>query len=254
MHILRLLFFAIAVLFIRVNLAAVLLPALNFSDIVSGPKTGNTDGAGGLAPAEHGSIVTIWGNYLGESQGSSKLYFKDSSGMSHEVAHIYYWKNADGKLPGGPAELSAYHRMQEIAFSIPASAAEGPGYIYAVVNGVKSINGETGSSDSLPFTIRAGNIFFIREGGSDTVGDGSWNNSWASLEATVAGGNGKIGAGDIIYSVGVRATHGLSVGKNAQIEGTDEAHIVIAAYPGTQVAISGNDNLYYTIYYYYSNS
>ena len=74
-------------------------PALNFSDIDSGPKTGNTDGAGGLTSSRHGAIVTVWGNYPGSSQGSSKIYV---GGV--EAAHVYSWKDADGSLPGGPLQ------------------------------------------------------------------------------------------------------------------------------------------------------
>lgn len=111
------------------------VPALNFSDIESGPKTGNTDGVGS------GAIVTIWGNYLGSSQGTSKIYVGDQ-----EATAIYYWKNADGQLPSGPADLYSSHKMQEIAFSIPATAPDGLTTIKVVVSGIET--------NTLPFTVR----------------------------------------------------------------------------------------------------
>ena len=72
-------------------------PVLNFQDIESGSATGNSD------PYGNGAIVTIWGSNLGSSQGTSQVYFRDSSGTIRQAGHVYYWKNADGQLPGGPA-------------------------------------------------------------------------------------------------------------------------------------------------------
>jgi len=219
--------------------------ALNFSDITSGPKTGNTDGAGGLNENQHGAIVTIWGNRFGSTQGSSKVYFKDSSGVSHEAAHVYYWKNADGTLPGGPADLYTYHKMQEIAFSVPATAADGEGEIYVQVGGV--------NSTPLPFTVRSGDIKFIKSNGNDSTGNGTWSSPWATLSSTIAGGNSKIDAGDIVYSVGVGTTAGLLVGKTSQIVGTESNPVSVISYPNSDVLVSGNDNASYTIYYNYDN-
>ena len=218
-------------------------PVLNFSDITSGPKTGNTDGAGGLTAAQHGAIVTVWGNNLGSTQGSSKVYIGNV-----EAAHVYYWKDADGQLPGGPADLKTYHKMQEIAFAFPAVALDGKTAIKVKVNGV--------DSNTLPFTVRAGGIKFIKpaaNGGNDLTGDGSWTAPWETLQSTVAGGNGKINVGDIVYSVGVGSVAGVGVGKTTTIAGTEESPISIAAYPGTKVNISGSENPSFTIYYYYSN-
>ena len=222
------LFFALPCIALAV---ATPVPVLNFSDIISGPKTGNTDGAGGLTSSQHGAIVTIWGNYLGSSQGSSQVYYTDSLGVQYPAAHIYYWKNADGNLPSGPADLYTYQKMQEIAFSIPAGAADGAGFISVNVGGVVST--------TLPFEIRPGNIRFIKAGGDDTNGDGTWSNSWATINSTVAGGNGKIAAGDLVYSDGVGEVGGVSVGLTAPISGTVADHVSMLAYPGSRVNLSG---------------
>ena len=93
-------------------------PKLNFSDLISGPDTGLNDGQGS------GVVVTFWGQQLGDVQGSSSITFIDSSGKSF-TPYVYYWKKADGKLPGGPANLYASHinrTRNAIAQSGPAQA------------------------------------------------------------------------------------------------------------------------------------
>ena len=211
----------IVILFILlVSPRAFSAPVLNFSDITSGPKIGNTDGLGS------GVIVTIWGNNLGGTQGTSKVYVGDI-----ESDHVYYWKNADGTLPGGPADLYTHHRMQEIAFSVPAGAADGS-------NGIKVIiNSET--SNILPFTIRSGGIYFIKSTGSDS-GNGSWSSPWLTYDATMNGGAGsKLVAGDTVYSVGVDTTSGIRLGGSGTLEGTVTAPISLISYPNTSCDISG---------------
>ncbi len=197
-------------------------PVLNFSDIVSGPKTGLNDGLG------EGTIVTVWGQNLGDTQGASKIFIDNK-----EAAHIYYWGKADGNMATGPAELSTYHKIQTIAFSIPATASDGLVSIHVEVNGQLS--------ETLPFTIRNGDIFYVKPDGNDgaTV-DGKWNNPWATL-AYVALGRDNIGArgrfkpGDIVYVTdGVLETGGLHV---KYIHGTAELPLSIIAYPGAEVII-----------------
>ena len=48
-------------------------PLLYFSDITSGPKSGNSDTSDGRSGLD-GAIVTLWGRNLGGAQGSSKVY------------------------------------------------------------------------------------------------------------------------------------------------------------------------------------
>lgn len=195
-------------------------PRINFSDLVSGPATGLGDGLG------DGAIVTIWGNRLGSSQGTSTLSVCGAS-----PSHIYYWKNADGQLPGGPADLYTSHKMQEIAFSLPSSCSTGATTISVTVGGQ--------TSNTLPFTVRPGGIKFIKSTGSDTTGNGSWSNPYLTINSVFDGNNGKISAGDTIYSVGVGSSTGIKVGANATVSGTASAHIAFTSYPNTTVAISG---------------
>jgi hypothetical protein len=195
------------------------IPVLNFSDIDSGPKTGNSDGIGS------GAIVTIWGNYLGSTQGSSKVYV---GGV--EATAIYYWKNADGQLPGGPSDLYTYHKMQEIAFAIPADAPDGATTIKVKVNGI--------DSTTLPFTVRSGNIYFVKSSGNNAA-NGSWNNPWLTLGNVFDGGNAKLIAGDIVYSHGVGSTSGIIVGNSGPIKGTSGSPVSLIMYPNTSATISG---------------
>lgn len=194
-------------------------PKLHFSDIDSGPKTGNTDGVGS------GAIVTVWGYGLGSTQGTSKIYV---GGV--EASAIYYWKDADGTLPGGPSDLKSYHKMQEIAFAVPAGAPDGATTIKVTVSGV--------DSNTIPFTVRTGNIFYIKSTGSDSTGKGTWSVPWATLNGVVSGG-GKIASGDIVYTVGVGSGSDVNVGSSAQLSGTEERRCALIVYPNTTATLNG---------------
>ena len=135
-------------------IAAAEKPLLNFTDLSNGPAVGVQDGQGS------GAIVTLWGQNLGGNQGSSKIYFVDAKGVTRPVAHHYYWQNANGQLPGGPANLYESQMMQEVAVSLPDSSA-GKGELYAVVAGLQS--------NRLPFTVREGAIYHVRPNGNNAA-------------------------------------------------------------------------------------
>jgi len=222
-------------------------PVIHFSDILSGSKSGNTDGAGGLQSNEHGAIVTIWGNNLGFMEGDSKVYFNDSTGMIHEVAYIYYWKNSDGSLPGGPSDLYTYHKMQEVAFSINSSVSDGLGEIFVEVNGKYS--------NSLNFTVQDGNIFFVKQTGSDSTGDGSWLNPWRTAY-NVGQQTDNIYAGDIVYFLNISETNGIRVGVSSlDFFKSNKTHpISLVTYPGSFTNISGYSQADITIYNFYGKN
>ncbi len=229
--ILLLIIFFSAVFVLNTNKALAASPVLNFSDIVSGPKLGLSDGLG------QGTIVTIWGNKLGSTQGASRVFFRDSAGVSREAAYVYYWKNADGQLPGGPADLYSYHKMQEIAFSIPSASTDGLGSVYVEVDGV--------NSNALPFTIRAGSIFFVKPTGTNGSGaNGSWSTPWRTLNYAAQGAGGRITAGSVIYATGLTETSadGSDAIQYTRISGVSlSSPVSIIAYPNSAVvAIGGN--------------
>lgn len=199
--------------------AAATTPFLAFSDLISGPDTGLGDGKGS------GVIVTVWGTDLGSSQGENKLIFKDSSGKTYEP-YVYYWKNADGQLPSGPANLSRSHGMQEVAFSIPDSAA-GSGEIYVQVGSARS--------NVLPFTVRTGDIFHVSSRGSDS-NSGTFQSPWRTvgeaLDSAPEGSTTYVQDVDTgsVSSPPVRAIYW----RNETAKSSLDRQFAITAYPGFQ--------------------
>ncbi len=194
-------------------------PVLYFSDLTSGPKTGLGDGLGS------GAVVTIWGVNIGSTQGTSKVYVGDV-----EAAYVYEWTNAT-QHKGHPADLYTYHKMQTIAFSVPAAAIDGANTIKVVVNGV--------TSNTLPFTVRTGKIYFVKVSGTDTGNgsgsNGDWNNPWRNINyysRTLSG----VTPGSILYvtdGVTVTSQYGILFSGTS---GTSDNPYAIAAYPGASVS------------------
>jgi len=187
-------------------------PVLFFSDITSGPKTGNSDTSSGRT-GQDGTIVTIWGRNLGSTQSSSRVYVSGA-----EAASYYFWGNATT-----PADLYTYHGLQVISFQVSHLAQDGVGQIYAVVNGRQS--------NSLPFTVRAGNIYFAMTSGNDDTGDGSWGNPWRTIPKAA----NSLAPGDIAYiGNGVDQTieTGYSAAVNLGSDGTAGSPKALIVYPG----------------------
>lgn len=222
---------SVLLLLVTTSYAGASVPTLNFSDLISGPSTGNTDGAGS------GTIVTVWGNNLGDSQGGSTVHIGNVA-----VDHIYYWKRADGGLPGGPADLYSYHQMQEICFSIPAGAPVGLSDITVTVSSIES--------NGIGFTVRPGSIFFVAPYGNDAIGDGSWGAPWGTLQYVFGNSSGGISPGDVVYDVGLGSNSGISVGSDGRIVGTAGSPVSLSAYPGHQSNIQGGSQNGYIIYNY----
>jgi len=189
-------------------------PVLYFSDITSGPKTGNTDTSKGLPSGQDGAIVTIWGKNIGSSQGNSKVYCNGA-----EAAAYYSWGNATS-----PADLYTYHGMQMISFQVSHLATDGAGTIYVAISGQ--------NSNTLPFTVSStGTIRFVKTTGNDS-GAGTWSAPWKTLSYV---GNGNCSAGDIVYvsnGVSISSANGLCVYGPS---GTEANPISVIAYPGATV-------------------
>ncbi len=201
-------------------------PKLNFSDLITGPSSGINDGKGS------GTIVTVWGQYLGSSQGNSKITFTDSNGDAKDDIYVYYWKKADGMLPSGPANLYESHNMQEIAFSIPSSS-KGLGSIQVTVNGTKS--------NTLPFAVRNGTIYHVMKNGSDSNGNGSFSKPWASIDNALKDIDDP---GSTIYvhnslSTGNASTVRSVYWNNAAASSGYSNQYGVIAYPGSQPKVIG---------------
>jgi hypothetical protein len=201
--------------------------SLAFSDLISGPDTGLGDGLGS------GAIVTVWGYRLGSTQGTSTIEYCDSLSVCRS-GHVYYWKNADGTLPSGPANLYESHGMQEIAFSIPDSAT-GAGTIKVTVDSVES---------ELPFTVRSGNIYHVKSTGNDSAGDGSFANPWLTLESILhTSGSNRVSAGSTIYihdvHSGDSSTYRGIYWNDAAALSTEAAQFALTAYPNNHPSTTG---------------
>lgn len=190
--------------------------SIAFTDLVSGPASGLGDGKGS------GVIVTIWGWFGSQNAGDQVQYCDQSNNCSD--GYVYYWKDADGELPSGPANLYASHKLQEVAFSIPASAPEGTGEI-RVASGEKI--------STIPFTVREGNIFHVRSSG-DNDNPGSFDLPFATTSHAI--NNTPAGSTIYVHDVDTSADgNGRAIFKKSNTpNSTLEAQIALLAYPGYQ--------------------
>jgi hypothetical protein len=198
-------------------------PVLCFTDLISGPSKGNTDNSqtDQIASVD-GAIVTMWGAHLGSSKNDNEVYVGDAK------ARIYFWGDATV-----PADLFSIHKLQKISFQIPATIDTGLTQIFVIIDGVKS--------NSLHFTIRKGNVYFVDPLGNDDTGDGSWQKPWKTLDnANYTGALEKILPGDILY-LKDGLTHKVLVGDRACIDignpGTHAMPKAIIGYPQAHVEI-----------------
>ncbi len=197
-------------------------PILYFSDLASGPNIGNSDNSQtGQLSGQDGAIVTVWGKNLGTTPGQITV-----GGIQ---ARVYSWGNATA-----PADLYTKLGLQMVAFQIPKGTPSGVTTIQATVGG--------STSNSLPFTVRSGNIYFVRTTGSDTSGDGSWSKSWRTLPVALT----NLNAGDIVYvGNGIQQTTEdgdrsvMNLDADQSKTGTAAMPKAIIGYPGA-VTLIGN--------------
>ena len=185
-------------------------PRIFFSDLESGPDTGGQN--------NNGVWVTIWGKGFGVTQGTSTV--KVGTGA---VASYPLW--SDGK----------------IIFQLGTAATTG-----SIVVNVPGV----GTSNGLPFTVRAGNIFFVATTGND-ANTGSFTSPWK----TIVKAKNTIAAGDTAYiQDGVSQTSQdnftayLSMDNNgASNSGTATAPKALIAYPNATATVGVAGGLAYGI-------
>jgi hypothetical protein len=185
-------------------------PRIFFSDLESGPKTGGQ--------SSNGVWVTIWGKGFGATQGISTVTVGGGA-----VASYPLW--SDGK----------------IIFQLGAGAATGS--ILVNVPGI-------GTSNGLPFTVRAGNVFFVATTGND-ANTGSFTSPWK----TILKAKNAIAAGDTAYiEDGVSQTSEdnftayISMDNNgASNSGTAAAPKALIAFPNATVTVGVAGGLAYGI-------
>jgi len=184
-------------------------PMLFYSDLDSGPATGGQNG--------NGVFVCVYGENFG-STGTLTI--------GGATATINLWTDP------GAAYVPAHYA--KACGQIASSATSGPGFMQLTTT--------AGSSNTLPFTIRPGNIYFVSASGSDTSGDGSYANPWATItycknsfspgDTCVAG----LSSTDTItVTTAEPQTWGTVVGLLLSSCGTAGNPKTIVAYPGNSV-------------------
>ncbi|MBZ5523667.1 MAG: IPT/TIG domain-containing protein [Acidobacteriia bacterium] len=149
-----------------------------------------------------GAFVNIYGKGFGATQGTSTV-----------------------SVGGGLADNYPLWSDTKIAFQLGASAVSGS--IVVTVNG--------SASNGVPFTVRAGNIFFVATTGSDTA-SGAFATPWK----TIVKAKSTIAAGDIAYIMnGVSQTALDDYNASLQISSAGVAGKpkALVAYPGAVVTI-----------------
>jgi hypothetical protein len=147
-------------------------PVLFFSDLTWGPKTG-WEGS-----TTKGAAVTVWGKNFGTTRGTN---FITVNGAQLTAATDYAEWDAIGPARG----------LERITFWLNSSAADGAGVITITVN--------SQTSNSLPFTVSSGTIYFIAPTGNNA------NNGRYS--STQSGTNGPF-KDLFMFNPGLDAYHG----------------------------------------------
>lgn len=185
-------------------------PRIFFSDLESGPNTGGQN--------NKGVWVTIWGKNFGATQGTSTV-----------------------TVGGGAADNYPLWSDGKIIFQLGANAKTG-----SIVVNIPGV----GTSNGLPFTIRAGNIFFVATTGND-ANTGIFTAPWK----TIIKAKNTINAGDTAYIEDgvVQTTEDtftayLSMDRQgADNSGTPAAPKALVAFPNATVTIGVAGGLHYGI-------
>ena len=179
---------------------------LFFSDLESGPSS---RGQGGK-----GAFVTVWGNGFGATRGTSTV-----------------------TVGGGAVDSYPIWTPTKIAFQLGSAAATGDIVVHVAGKG---------DSNGLPFTVRAGSVYFVTAG---AAGDDTHPGTFASPWKTIAYAKDNLAAGDIAYlgtSAGdtlsqtgtYRYNASLSIDKNDGTNaGTAAMPKALVAYPGASVTV-----------------
>jgi len=162
----------------------------------------NTGGAN-----NQGVYVTLFGRNFGSSRGASRVTV-------------------------GGGEAAAYPVWTDTKVTFQLGSATRTGYI--------TVTTASGTSDPVPFTVRAGEIFFVSPSGNDGQ-DGSFSRPWR----TIVKAKNTMPAGATTYVMdGVSATTEEAYSAAISIErgGVDGRPMALVAYPGARVTI-GSDSL-----------
>jgi hypothetical protein len=208
------------------NLTVTIPPRIFFSDLDSGPNIGGQKNLG--------AWVTIWGKGFGAERGASTVTIGGGPAAEYPI-----WTDTKITFQLGPSA-----RRGDIVVSVREKAARAASNAGST-SGPSSKNiSETAAprsgSNGLPFTVRAGKIYFVAVNGSDRQ-KGSLEAPWK----TIAHAKDRMSAGDVTYiRDGVAQTTEDSYtaylsmdrggGSNSGKRGAPKA---LVAYPGARVTI-----------------
>lgn len=183
-------------------------PTIFFTDLTSGPATGGEGGAG--------TYVTVYGNFFGVTPGTVTI-----GGVN--ATNVKSW--------GSP-----WLWYQKLTFQVPGNVAQGATSI--------QVGTSVGKSNTVAFTVRAGNIYCVSTAGSDSS-VGKFPSCWQSIPKA----SSTMLAGDITYVESGVTQSGID-NYNASLAidggGTSSSPIALVAYPGATVTI-GNPGASYAI-------
>src|SRR5579864_1912559 len=201
-------------LVLPLSLAAQSPPRIFFSDLESGPNVGGQKNLG--------VWVTIWGNRFGAERGASTV-----------------------TIGGGAAADYPIWTDNKITFQLGPAAKTGDIVVHVRAAGQRTRSepaprSGNGASNGLPFTVRAGKIYFVAVNGS-YLRNGSFQSPWK----TIVHAKDRMSAGDVTYiKDGVAQTSEdhftayLSMdrdgGNNSGKAGAPKA---LVAYPGARATI-----------------
>ncbi len=191
-------------------------PVVLFTDITSGPVTG---GEGGL-----GAFVTIYGLRFGVARGSSTVKVG-----GQEAARYVSW-----------ADSSPYRGLAMIVVQL------GP----AISSGDLVVGVGPRVSNPVPFTVRAGNIYFV-DPSNGSASDANLGTDPTAPLASLYAARAKMVAGDIVYISGDHDNHDpadatrranliIGPGKTGAANGTAELPIAYVGYPGNPGTLGGD--------------
>jgi len=191
--------------------AQTVTPVLFYSDLDSGPSSGGE--------ANNGAFVCLYGEHFGNTRRSSSVRFG-----SVEAAAYKLWSD-----PGEPYRPGHYAKA---CVQVPRNLSSGTIKIQLLTS--------IGKSNSLDFTVRPGNIYFVSSGGNDKTGDGSIDHPWLTVRQC----KNHMSSGDVCYiKDGVTTNSNENYGSAIVLSSSGEPGRpkALVAYPGAFVTVDNSN-------------
>ena len=155
-------------LVLQLSLSAQAPPRIFFSDLESGPNIGGQKNLG--------VWVTIWGKGFGAERGASTVTIGGGAAADYPI-----WTDNKITFQLGPAAKTG-----DIVVRVRAAGDR--------TRSESAPRSGIGVSNGLPFTVRAGKIYFVAVNGSDWR-NGSFQSPWK----TIVHAKDRMSAGDVTY-------------------------------------------------------